>query len=557
MELFIIEAPGKIKSLQKVLKKNYPNSDVGATFGQIFDTPRKKLGVHFPSLDEDKILRNPSVIEDLRKKVELAEHIYLMTDYDEIGEQISRDFISLFNVSDNYSRIYLNSFSEKEILSKIKKHHNKKISLPIAKTSDAKRIMNKIIGYEISNNGFEQSLPIGTILSPLIHQLNNPNNIIGSFNSYVSLNGRPYKMKSHYPKRSKNNLDEIKKIMNNILERTFVDKKNIIEEKEEVSEIFPYLNYYDLLNVVADKYSLKETQELCQKSYQSGNISYFRTDSRKKPDASLEHLREKYGKLESFELNENDVDALEEIKSATLNDFQEPHSSIYPEKNSVNVFDDIDFISENKEIAYFVEKMFLLSKTKVDIEKIKIKAKILKEEKDRLDKLGVSYNDFFEVVKVNTKTSKFEKYYDPDISKTDFIHKKKINGVFKKEFSKEFYSLKELYSMGISKPSTMVNHSIKASQYLEEDFSLNKKARIAIKILNDRLPMILNAEKIKEMNFILEQSETLSEKIKGAMDVIGMSSDKYFNQNVYEEYKPKDNELISNNTSLKTKGVEL
>ena len=111
--------------------------------------------------------------------------------------------------------------------------------------------------------------------------------------------------------------------------------------------------------------------------------------------------------------------------------------------------------------------------------------------------------------------------------------------------------------MGISKPSTMVNHSIKASQYLEEDFSLNKKARIAIKILNDRLPMILNAEKIKEMNFILEQSETLSEKIKGAMDVIGMSSDKYFNQNVYEEYKPKDNELISNNTSLKTKGVEL
>lgn len=156
MKLFIIEAPGKIKYLKGVLKKHYSDIDVGATFGQIFDTPNDKLGVVFPSLKEDKYLRNPKVIDELSPKVEAAEHIYLMTDYDEIGEQISRDFIELFNLKDNYSRVYLNSFSEKEIINKIELCQDKDLSVPIAKTSDAKRIINKVIGYEIPTNGFEK-----------------------------------------------------------------------------------------------------------------------------------------------------------------------------------------------------------------------------------------------------------------------------------------------------------------------------------------------------------------------------------------------------------------
>ena len=226
-------------------------------------------------------------------------------------------------------------------------------------------------------------------------------------------------------------IDEIKHIMENILKRTLSEKKNLVEDKENMSDAFSYLNYYDLFNVLSDKYTLQDAQELCQKSYQSGNISYFRTDSRKKPDTSLEHLKEKYGKLESFELNEDDEHELENIKNSIPDNFQEPHSSIYPEKNSVlNIFDDIDYISENKEVAYFVEKIFLLSKTKVDVEKIKIKAKILKAEKDRLEKLGVSYNDSFEVELKLKQNHQIYCYYDPDISKTDFIHKRKINGVF-------------------------------------------------------------------------------------------------------------------------------
>lgn len=561
MKLFIIEAPGKISFLKGVLKKHYSDIEVSATFGQIFDTPNDKLGVVFPELKEDKYLRNPKVIQELSKKVKLAEHIYLMTDYDEIGEQISRDFIELFELKENYSRVYLNSFSEKEIIQKIKICQDKDISFPVAKTSDARRIINKIIGYEIPNNGFEKSLPIGSIISPLIHQLNNPNNIVGNIISYMNLNGRPFKLKAHYPKRSMKDIDEIKHIMENILKRTLSEKKNLVEDKEKMSDAFSYLNYYDLLNVLSDKYTLQDAQDLCQKSYQSGNISYFRTDSRKKPDTSLEHLKEKYGKLESFELNEGDEDELENIKNSIPDNFQEPHSSIYPEKNSVNIFDDIDYISENKEVAYFVEKMFLLSKTKVEVEKIKIKAKILKAEKDRLEKLGVSYNDSFELVKVKTKSSSFDRYYDPDISKTDFIHKRKINGVFNKEFSKELYCLKELYSLGISKPSTMVNHSIKASKYIEDDFSLNKKARIAIQVINERLPMLLNIKKVREMHDILEQSKTLEDKVRKAMDTIGFDTNIYFNRDVDidkdKDFEPKSNDLTKNNISLRTKGVEL
>jgi uncharacterized protein (DUF1778 family) len=103
----------------------------------------------------------------------------------------------------------------------------------------------------------------------------------------------------------------------------------------------------------------------------------------------------------------------------------------------------------------------------------------------------------------------------------------------------------------------MVNHSIKASKYLYDDFSLNKKARIAIQVIHDRLPMLLDIKKVKEMSDILEKSETLEDKVKGAMNTIGMKADDYFEKEFHEEFQPKPSDLTKNNISLKTKGVEL
>lgn len=550
MNLFIIEAPGKIRTLKRILEKKFDDFDIKATFGQIYDTPKNKLGIDFSELKEDKIFRNPQVIEGLRESIDKSSHIYVMTDYDEVGEQIGRDIIDLFDIEDRYSRIYINSFSEKDIIYKIEKHKESKISKDIAETSDARRIINKVIGYSISDNGFERSLPIGTTITPLINKLNDPNNIVGNINTYMNIKGVPYKMKADYPRRSINNVDEIKGIFSKILERTL--KSPYSKEFHKVSNVFSHINYYELIAILSEKYSLKDIQELCQKSYQSGNISYFRTDSKRDPKINLKDLKDKYGKLNDVDLDEYDVDELEEIKENNENKFTDPHSSIYPEKNNVNIFDEIDFISENKEVAYYVEKLFLLSKSNADIDKIKIKAKILKEEDERLKYLGVDYNSFFEVVRFKNKKSIFEKYYDPDLSKTSLISKRKINGVFDKRVNKEFYCLKELYSLGIAKPSTMVEHSINGSKFLNDDYSINKKARISLSLIEKKLPFLLNIEKIKDMENKLKEG-SLEDKVKQSMIALGMDVSEYFKSNVDINISSEINNDNNSNENKKNK----
>ena len=90
---------------------------------------------------------------------------------------------------------------------------------------------------------------------------------------------------------------------------------------------------------------------------------------------------------------------------------------------------------------------------------------------------------------------------------------------------------------------------------------LNKKLRIAIEVINERLPMLLNIKKVREMHDILEQSKTLEDKVRKAMDTIGFDTNIYFNRDVNidkdKDFEPKSNDLTKNNISLRTKGVEL
>lgn len=546
MDLFIIEAKGKTQLLSRILSAKYSDFQVFATFGQLFDTPTNRLGIHFPSLTEDKTPRRPDVINRLGELIYSSDHIYIMTDYDEVGEQIARDVVEYFNLN-NYSRIRISSFTEKEIFSKLESQHGSKVDYNIATTSDAKRIINKIVGYSIidEENGFEKSLPIGTISTPLLYHLNNANNIVSELHAYNSYRGIPFKMVASIPRLSIDKEKEVREILKNIIDRTFLNEEYLEEMRKEPVSPLSYLNYYDLLSKIDGE--ILDTQEKCQSSYEKGKISYFRTNSRKRPNKSLDHLKEKYGKLDVVE--EFDIDDLEEIKEDQ--GFLEPHESITPENNSINIFDNLHSISYDNEIPYYIEKYFLLIKSNSKFERIKIQAKIKKEEMERLKQLNIVIEDSFNAIEVrNNKSSFFKKYYDELLSPFDFLSKQNIKEIRKREYSKEKYVLKELYATGISKPSTIVNHSMKIASFINSDYSINKKARISLNIVSKKAPKLLHVEKIKDMISVLESESGLVEKVRGGLEVLGMNTD-MLNISVKEDFKP---EILNEKMDTNKKG---
>ena len=87
--LVVVESPTKIKTLQKVLGKDYK---VAATVGHIKDLPQKEMGVDIEKGFKPKyrtISGKQKVIKNLKASAGEAEDVYLAPDPDREGEAIA------------------------------------------------------------------------------------------------------------------------------------------------------------------------------------------------------------------------------------------------------------------------------------------------------------------------------------------------------------------------------------------------------------------------------------------------------------------------------------
>ena len=113
MKLVIIESPFKREALKKYLGSGY---EVFATKGHIRDLPTKGLAVDIKNNFEPKYEIVPDkkeLIEDLRKKANSAEEVYIATDPDREGEAISWHVANILGFDkDKNCRIEFNEISK-------------------------------------------------------------------------------------------------------------------------------------------------------------------------------------------------------------------------------------------------------------------------------------------------------------------------------------------------------------------------------------------------------------------------------------------------------------
>ena len=148
--LVIVESPNKIASLEKYLGKDY---QVLASVGHIVYLP--STGEHRFGVDMETWSPNykidPSkkkVVNGLKAALKDKKEVYIATDPDREGEAIGDNLVNFLKLK-NYHRIRFNEITKNAVLEAIKKPT--KIDEKLVNSQIARRILDRIIGYKLSN----------------------------------------------------------------------------------------------------------------------------------------------------------------------------------------------------------------------------------------------------------------------------------------------------------------------------------------------------------------------------------------------------------------------
>lgn len=319
--LVIVESPTKARSISKMLGRNYK---VKATVGHLRDLPKSKFGVDIENNFEPEYIKvrgRAKTINELKKEAKTADKVYLATDPDREGEAISWHLEYLLDLDPNENnRVEFHEITKNNVLAAMKKP--RKIDKNLVDAQQARRVMDRIVGYEISPilwKRVKSGLSAGRVQSVALKLIVDRQKEIDEFipeeywtitakHKYgdISFESEFYGTKTKKMKVA--NESGAKKVLEKIDKEKFkVD--SISKTKRKRRPYAPYTTstlQQDASNRLG--FSTKFTMQLAQQLYEGidigkdgtvGLISYMRTDatriSKEIVGESLKYIKEKYG----------------------------------------------------------------------------------------------------------------------------------------------------------------------------------------------------------------------------------------------------------------------
>lgn len=146
MNLLIVESPTKAKKIEKFIG---PGWLVTASAGHIRDLPTNEMGVSAPDFQPEYVVLpdKAKTVAWLRKLVKDAGNVYLGTDLDREGEAIAWHLLQTLKPK-KYWRVTFNEITKKAILDAIKSP--REIDINRVKAQETRRVLDRIFGYYVS-----------------------------------------------------------------------------------------------------------------------------------------------------------------------------------------------------------------------------------------------------------------------------------------------------------------------------------------------------------------------------------------------------------------------
>ena len=287
--LVIVESPAKAKTIEKILGKDYT---VRSSFGHIRDLAKKNLGIDIEhgfipqyEVSPDK----KKVVSELKAASDKASVVWLASDEDREGEAIAWHLRETLDLQpEKTRRIVFHEITKDAILHAIEAPRDVDMNLVMAQ--QARRVLDRIVGFELSPilwKKIKPSLSAGRVQSVALRLVVEREREIAEFQSrpYFRVEGEfvPGKgKKSRILGVLDRRLDTIKEA-EEFLEKCRSCSFTVasVEKKELTRCPAPPFTTSSLQQEAARKcgFSVSQTMSIAQHLYESGFITYMRTDS--------------------------------------------------------------------------------------------------------------------------------------------------------------------------------------------------------------------------------------------------------------------------------------
>ncbi len=284
--LVIVESPAKAKTIEGFLGKDYT---VKSSMGHIMDLNKTNLSVDVENDFEPKYevsADKKKIVSELKKLTKEAETVWLASDEDREGEAIAWHLYNALGLDDNKSkRIVFHEITKNAIVNAIE--NPRKIDKNLVSAQFARRVLDRLVGYELSPllwKKVKPSLSAGRVQSVAVRLIVEREEEIKNFKSKsffkivaeFKLNGQTFT--AEYAKKF-----DTSKEAKSFLENQIGAEYNILSVEKKPGKKSPAAPFTtSTLQQEASRklgFPVAKTMRVAQNLYESGKITYMRTDS--------------------------------------------------------------------------------------------------------------------------------------------------------------------------------------------------------------------------------------------------------------------------------------
>ena len=285
--LVIVESPAKAKTIEKYLGVNYK---VASSFGHISDLPSKNIGIDIENdfkpkyeVSSDK----KTIVKNLKDLVKKSKTVWLASDEDREGEAIAWHLFRTLKLdADNTKRIVFNEITKSAITNAI--NNPRSINYDLVDAQQARRVLDRIVGYELSPvlwRKVKGGLSAGRVQSVAVRLIVEKEREIRNYVStstykveaiFKNSNGKEFVARLSNEFKSK---DDAVDYLNSTTGSTF-KVSEIVKKPVKKSAPAPFTT--STLQQEASRklsFPVSKTMSVAQRLYESGHITYMRTDS--------------------------------------------------------------------------------------------------------------------------------------------------------------------------------------------------------------------------------------------------------------------------------------
>ena len=349
--LLIVESPAKAKTIEGILGKDF---EVKSCYGHIRDLEKNDMGIDINNNFLPKYIvpdEKERVVRELRSLAKKADEVWLASDEDREGESISWHLAEVLNLDPlTTKRIVFHEITKPAIQKAVQSP--RLINMNLVNAQQARRVLDRIVGFELSpvlwrKIGQKGGLSAGRVQSVAVKLIVekereiNQFTAVGSFKieaslSATDLNNKTVVFKAEGNKYSQ--VDDAEKFLQSCMGANY--KVSDIQVRPGKRTPAPPFTTSTLQQEASRKlgYGVSKTMLLAQKLYESGKITYMRTDSVNLSDTAMEGIKSEisrsYGdKYLHTRKYKNKNESAQEAHEAIRPTYMENHTVNDPELN--------------------------------------------------------------------------------------------------------------------------------------------------------------------------------------------------------------------------------